>query len=176
MKPRNNRRQVAHAPHHDFAAAVTVSRFWRLVATASESECWPWLGDVDAGGYGLFYFQGRRRPAHELALSFTSGEKRLERLETCHSCDNPPCCNPSHLRFDTRLGNVRDMHERGRARNGSKLTADDIVLMRERRAAGARQKDLAEHFGITDGQVSMIVRGIRWPRAGGPIQPDRKAS
>lgn len=45
--------------------------------------------------------------------------------------------------------------------------------MRERRASGARQKDLAENYGITDGQVSMIVRGIRWPNVGGPIQTER---
>lgn len=46
--------------------------------------------------------------------------------------------------------------------------------MRERRAAGARRKDLAEQYGIADGQVSMIVRGHRWPTAGGPIQTERK--
>ena len=44
----------------------------------------------------------------------------------------------------------------------------------ERRANGARQKDLAEDFGVTDGQISMIVRGIRWADAGGPIQTERK--
>ena len=35
---------------------------------------------------------------------------------------------------------------------------------------GARQKDLAQQFGISDGQVSMIVRGQRWAAAGGPIE------
>ena len=88
--------------------------------------------------------------------------------------DNPICCNPAHLRFDTRLSNVREMHDRERANHASKLSAAQVVTMRQRRAAGARQKDLAEQFGITDGQVSMIVRGLRWANAGGPIESERK--
>ena len=30
--------------------------------------------------------------------------------------------------------------------------------------------DLAAEFGVTDGTISMIVRGERWKRAGGPIE------
>lgn len=168
------RRRTAVDPDPLYADAVSVTRFWRLVDVRSETECWLWRGDTDRSGYGVFVYQGRKAGAHEYALSFTTGERRAEGLDTCHSCDNPPCCNPLHLRFDTRTGNVRDMHERGRARNGSALTDADVVLIRERRAAGARQIDLAEQFGLTDGAVSMIVRGIRWPNAGGPIQTERK--
>ena len=170
---RNDRRRVSADPHPALAEAVTVSRFWRLVDQRGPDECWPWLGDKD-DDYGVFYYDGRMRRAPELAMSFTTGERRIPQLDTCHSCDNPPCCNPAHLRFDTRLSNVRDMHERGRANPTSKLTAEDVVLIRERRASGARQKDLAEQFGISDGMVSEIVRGIRWQSAGGPIQSERK--
>lgn len=170
---RNDRRRVSADPHPTLAEAVTVSRFWRLINQRDPAECWPWLGDTDRDGYGTFHYRGRMRGAHELALSFTTGEQRLPDLDTCHSCDNPSCCNPAHLRFDTRLSNVRDMHERGRHRRATKLTAAQVVQLRQRRAAGARQKDLAEQYGITDGQVSMIVRGQRWPDAGGPIQPER---
>lgn len=164
------------APNADpsLEEATSVTRFWRLVDRGADDDCWLWLGDTDHGGYGIFTYHGRKTGAHELALSFTTGERRLPALDTCHSCDTPPCCNPAHLRFDTRRANVRDMHERGRARNGSALTIADVVLIRERRAAGARQKDLAEQFGLTDGAVSMIVRGIRWPHVGGPIQTERK--
>ena len=169
------RRSVSAHPHPDLAEAVTVSRFWRLVKQGGPHECWEWLGDRDQHGYGTFYYRGRMRGAHELALSFTTGEAKVSGLDTCHSCDSPPCVNPAHLRFDTRRSNVRDAIDRGRHwRPPSKLTAEDVALMRERRAAGARQKDLAEQFGVTDGQVSMIVRGLRWPDAGGPIQIERK--
>lgn len=170
-----SRRNTTPNPDPLYADATSVSRFWRLVRLGDDDECWPWLGDTDDDGYGVFFFRGKKAGAHEYALSFTTGERRLPGLDTCHSCDNPPCCNPAHLRFGTRLSNVRDAVERGRVRNGSTVLTDgDVVLIRERREAGARQKDLAEQFGITDGQISMIVRGIRWPNAGGPIQTERK--
>ncbi len=168
------RRQVnPHAAPH-LVEAVAVSRFWRLVDVRGADECWPWLGDLDKG-YGVFFYGGRMRPAHELALSFTTGEARLSSLETCHACDNPPCCNPRHLRFDNRAANVADMDERDRRVNGgARLTAAQVRVIRERRAAGARQKDLAAQYGITNGAVSLIVRGLQWRTAGGPIQTERK--
>ena len=173
----SERRCRAQDPHSDYAQAVQVSRFWRLVSVAEENECWKWTGDTDRNGYGVFCLDGRRRPAHELALSFTTGEKRHPSLDTCHSCDNPPCCNPNHLRFDTRRSNVGDMVQRGRAATPNrKLTDEQIIIIRERRALGARQKDLAHQFGISDGQVSTIVRGIQWRHIGGPIQTKRKYS
>lgn len=167
------RRRTAVDPHPDYADAVSVTRFWRLVKVETANECWTWQGDVDKNGYGVFMFGGRKAGAHEFALSFTTGERRLEGLDTCHSCDNPACCNPSHLRFDTHKSNVREMHARGRARNGSSLTNEDVVMIRRRRASGARQADLADQYGLTASTISMIVRGLRWPHAGGPIQTER---
>lgn len=168
------RRRINTDPHPDLTEAITVTRFWSLVRRAGDDECWEWSGDRNTDGYGVFFYRQRMHGAHELAMSFSTGEKRIDRLDTCHSCDNPPCCNPRHLRFDTRASNVDDMLERGRGNHGKKLTAEDVVLMRERRAAGARQKDLAEHFGVTDGLVSEIVRGLRWPNTPGPIETKRK--
>jgi len=168
---RRNPNQHAHPTLRD---AVDVTRFWGLVDRRGPDECWPWLGDTSRGGYGIFAWHGKKIGAHEAALSFTTGEVRMANLDTCHSCDTPACCNPAHLRFGTRLSNVREMDARGRRVTHTKITAEDVVLMRKRRALGARQKDLAEQFGITDGQVSMIVRGIRWPNAGGPIETERK--
>lgn len=164
-----DRRCRARDPHPEYAQAVQISRFWRLVLVGEPNECWMWLGDTHKG-YGIFTLNGKRRPAHELALSFTTGEKRLPDLETCHSCDNPPCCNPNHLRFDTRQSNVDDMITRGRAGRQGKLTDQQVLTIRERRAMGARQKDLAGQFGVTDGQISMIVRGLRYAHLGGPIE------
>lgn len=166
------RRKVSADPHPDLEEAVAVSRFWSNVNRSGEG-CWAWGGSLDEDGYGEFFYRGRNRRAHELALSFTTGEKRHDSLDTCHSCDNPPCVNPGHLRFDTRKSNVEDMLQRGRGARSGKLSDAQVILIRERRARGARQIDLAEQFGVSDGQISMIVRGLRWPEVGGPIEAKR---
>lgn len=167
------RRKVAADPHPDLDEAVTVSRFWANV-TRSDEGCWIWAGSIDKNGYGEFFYHGRNRRAHELALSFTTGEKRHDSLDTCHSCDNPPCVNPGHLRFGTRQSNVDEMHERNRNIYGSrhpstKLTEAEVLLIRERRALGARQKDLSRDFDITEGAIVAIVHGRNWKHVGGPI-------
>lgn len=168
---RSARRAFTTHAHADYADAVSVTRFWLLVERRGRDECWLWTGDTDRKGYGVFVYRGRRHGAHELALSFTTGEKRLDQLDTCHSCDTPQCVNPAHLRFDTRKSNVDDMNRRGRAARSGRLSDDEIILMRERRAAGARQIDLAEQFGVSAGYVSSVVRGLTWKSVGGPIEP-----
>ena len=53
-------------------------------------------------------------------------------LWVLHRCDNPPCCEDSHLYLGTALDNMRDVSERGRSRppfgemsGAAKLTSDD---------------------------------------------------
>ena len=169
----HNRSITQHA-HPDFEDAVAVTRFWRHVAVAPDADCWPWLGDVNRDGYGDFFCRGKDYGAHELAVSFSRGEKRLPTLDTCHTCDNPACCNPSHLRFDTRQSNVDDMFRRGRVRLGenspnARLTDQQVREMRERRANGALQNELAEIYGVSRGYVSEVVNGLMRLSAGGPI-------
>ena len=155
------------------ASPQAVTRFWSNVERGSEEQCWPWTG-YSEDGYGRFYIDGRMIGAHELAVTFTTGEERLPGLDTCHTCDNPPCCNPKHLRFDTRQSNVDDMFDRERARVGeahhaARLSPELVRMIRERRSAGALQRDLAKQYGISAAYVSDIVNGLAWQTAGGPV-------
>lgn len=146
-----------------------VERFWMNVQKGEPDACWEWTGNRHRQGYGQLSVQGRNRGAH--IVSFYVAHGYWPELDVLHSCDNPPCCNPGHLRFDTRQSNVTDMVNRGRnPSQGRKLTAELVQLIRERRANGARQIDLADQFGVSSGEISMIVRGRRWKAAGGPIQ------
>jgi hypothetical protein len=151
-----------------------VTEFWMQVNRGLPSECWPWTG-YSEDGYGRFFWNGRMVGAHELAVTFTTGEVRLPELDTCHSCGNPICCNPAHLRFDTRRSNVDDAVQMGRHhRPESHLTDEDVRTIRSRRAAGASQKDLAEQFGVSQSFVSMVVNGKKRAAAGGPIASNRE--
>lgn len=183
MSADNHVTLAGNCTREDADTAVIVTRFWALIdRSGGDDACWPWTG-YSEDGYGKFFYQGGMRVAPRLALSFWSGELPSPGLETCHSCNNPPCCNPRHLRFDTRQSNVDDCVAAGRFRVRSKISSDDARVIRERVAAGAIQKDLAAQYGISPSAITSIIRGDRWPDAGGPIfkhprpgRPRRKAS
>lgn len=40
--------------------------------------------------------------------------------DVCHTCDNPPCCNPLHLFAAPRVANLIDMRNKGRNRQTQK--------------------------------------------------------
>lgn len=153
-----------------------VSRFWMTVDMGGDDACWPWKGYSEEG-YGKFYDGDRMVGAHELAVRWSTGEIRLPELDTCHSCHNPICCNPAHLRYDTRQSNVDDAiraerHARGVTNGQSKLTEEDVLLIRRRSAAGATGRLLASRYGMSESSITMIIRGKRWSHVGGPIKTE----
>jgi len=113
-------RQLTLSPQGGaYDVRVTVSdRFWSKVDIRSADECWPWRCGRDAGGYGFFYFEGRKHRAHRWLLGHLRGRPlvggRSGVEDGCHRCDNPPCCNPAHLYVGTRKRNVADAIERKR--------------------------------------------------------------
>jgi hypothetical protein len=102
-----------------------------------------------------------------------TGEQRDDSLQTCHACHNPICCNPAHLRFDTPLGNVRDMIKAERQARGERnghhvLTESDVRTILQRAAAGATGVSLAAEYGVTVGAITNILRGRNWKHVPGP--------
>lgn len=51
---------------------------------------------------------------------------------------------------------------RGPANGASKLTADQVLAIRRRRAAGERQVDLAREFGVGPYTIRDIQEGRTW--------------
>jgi hypothetical protein len=92
-------------------------RFWSMIEIKSQDECWTWK--KGATPYPKFKVQNICIGAHRLALGMKVGEIPCG-LMTLHSCDNPRCCNPSHLRFGTVSDNSHDMVVRGRSSSGDR--------------------------------------------------------
>ena len=84
--------------------------------------CWLWIGKRKTReGYGWIKVSredgtGRymNRRAHRVIYEGFNGYLSF-RLVLAHTCDNPSCCNPEHLRAVEQAENVRDMIEKGRA-------------------------------------------------------------
>jgi hypothetical protein len=77
-------------------------------------RCWPWKYSK-LRGYGKTGLRGLPGRAHRAAYFLTYGEIPKGKY-VLHTCDNPSCCNPSHLYIGTQQDNINDMFERGRAR------------------------------------------------------------
>lgn len=161
---------------------VAVARFWDRVDKSGGSDaCWPW-GSVKE--YGRFTPVAGLPSVlcHRFAYRVATGQKIPYEKMICHDCDNPPCCNPSHLYAGSHKDNATDCVRRGRKPCGSKspnakLTEAIIEEIRYAAAGGAKQRDLARRYGIDEARISLIIRGVSWPLAGGPkdlSRPPRK--
>jgi hypothetical protein len=86
-------------------------------------DCLLWEG-ATVRGYGVHWDSQRNRcvRAHRTAYEAFYGPIP-EGINVLHSCDNPACINPLHLRVGTQAQNMTDMYERGRGgRKRSKAT------------------------------------------------------
>lgn len=146
--------------------------FWSKVRVLSPDECWEWQGGRDWNNYGAFYKQGeRRRPfkAHRFAFEDKNGPIP-DGLVICHKCDNPPCCNPTHLFAGTYKDNMQDCSRKGRTTklhgaecHNSKLTDSDVVKIREMYSSGGEtHRSLASKFGVEKNTITVILNRKGW--------------
>ena len=141
----------------------TPDSIWkRIDKTGGPDVCWPWLGArLKKMGYGQTHWRGRTVYAHRMVYELTYG-KIPDGLNVLHKCDNPSCCNPSHLFLGTNTDNVVDKMVKGRM-SQSKLTKEQAEMIRTRYLAGGiTQRELAKEFAIDQAIISGIVQGKRW--------------
>ena len=92
-----------------------IEMFWEKVEKPDDlTKCWIWKGAKN-GGYGTFGFKGLfgERRSHRIAYILMHG-CIPEGKVIAHSCDNPSCVNPLHLRACSILENNEDKVLRGR--------------------------------------------------------------
>lgn len=117
-------------------------RFWSRVQRCQHGKvcrrcCWPWQGPRLHNGYDIIYVAALEGSmvAHCYAIELTHGALLLNHRDIytlygpvrslrtgpalflgTHRCDNPPCCNPSHICIGTHGDNARDARNKGRLR------------------------------------------------------------
>ena len=144
--------------------------FWDYVDTSGGPDaCWPWKLSKDTGGYGQVWLvvDGKKKlhRAHRVAFKLMNGPPKLNVL---HTCDHPPCCNPSHLYDGTFKQNTRDMMARGRDRfpklSGS---AHGRAILDERKVRTIRRvkrpdRYYAEKYGTSVNTILAARLGYNW--------------
>ena len=126
-------------------------------------ECLEWTRCINAYGYGVTKAYGKYWRTHRLALHLEGID--VTGHHVLHSCDNPLCCNPAHLRTGTPAENSADKVSRGRQARGTKvssakLTEQDVLEIRA--ITGMTHRAIAELYGVTQSNISMIINRKSW--------------
>jgi len=142
-----------------------IQRFWLHVTVGQPDECWPWKLSRSLFGHGQVAVNGRPRRAHRVAYELAHGSIDPS-LHVLHSCDNPSCCNPAHLRQGTDADNMADAILRGRLNPcrgeksaRAKLTTDQVRALR---VASGTNVSLGRLFGVAPHTISRVRSGVRW--------------
>lgn len=126
-----------------------------------ETGCWEWQGTTNDYGYGVFLLPGEKPiRAHRFSYEQIHGPIPHGCI-IMHTCDNPPCVNPDHLRLGTKADNNRDTaikrrHHYGTDHWNGRLTDEQV---KDIRASTERQSVLAKHYKISQSYVSWLKSG-----------------
>ena len=142
------------------------TRFWPKVRVTP--GCWLWQGATN-GRYGricAFGNHGSPAGAHRVAWLLVHGPIPPG-LFVCHRCDKPLCVNPDHLFLGTQIENMADCGAKGRHVKGelharAKVTAAQVIEIRQRHNEGTKQNALAREFGVCTTLISRVVRRLKW--------------
>jgi hypothetical protein len=155
-----------------FPSPTLHNRYWSHVDRRQPDECWPWTAFSDKVGYGKIWVgydadgKAITQYAHRVGWEFAHGDSPGD-LHIRHRCDNPTCQNPNHWELGTHLDNMRDMVERKRVKTmygekhgKSKLSTQQVNEIIDLYDAGHTQCAIARTYGVTQQNISYIVRGV----------------
>ncbi len=173
---------------NQYAITDPLERFWAKVDKSDPDGCWPYTGARIPRGYGVFFVgphRGMREYAHRFSLRLKIGRQLVAGEYACHTCDNPPCCNPAHLFVGDSLSNVRDMIAKGRdvygvyqrerpwlmqhgtARYNARLDPDKVRDIRRRGMLGEKPDDIGAVHGVHRATVIDVLKGVTWKHVTG---------
>jgi hypothetical protein len=133
-----------------------------------EKGCWIWIGHKNKAGYGRIRQKYKDKTAHRFSWEIFNGPIP-ESMFICHTCDNPPCCNPDHLFLGTPKDNTQDCikknrqrYQKGSAHNMAKLSESEIPKIRELLKNGEKQYIIARMFNVSPMIISKIKHRKLW--------------
>lgn len=146
----NRRFGYVRGHHIPYVRGHNTNTIYPQYTVDRETGCWIWRAGMGAAGYGM----NNSRAAHRVMYERHKGPIP-DGLVLDHLCRNPPCVNPDHLEPVTPGENTR----RG---NSTRLTWEIVREIRSLRGTQS-QRSIAQRFGISQGNVSMILANKVWP-------------
>lgn len=144
--------------------------FWSCVFIGTHDECWEWKLYKDKK-YGKFMMGGKCKRAHRIAYELTYGIIP-NGLHVLHTCNNPSCCNPNHLKLGTHLDNMNQMKNekryiiprmKGENCGASKLNSFQVLRIRDLYSTGSySQRELAKKYKVKQYCIFSIVHRKTW--------------
>jgi hypothetical protein len=134
-----------------------LQRFYDRIPWGANDECWVWPGIKTEDGYGRF---GRWR-AHCIVWELNSQQPVPKGMQVCHRCDNPSCCNPTHLFLGTHQDNIDDKMRKGRYVPPTGARPDKSAEVHALRAKGLTVEEVAKELGIGTKAVYRDLRNGR---------------
>lgn len=147
---------------------------WSKVDVKSQDECWPWKGYKNEEGYGRTWIDDKGYYAHRVifnlafpnVIQLSAPNNTDETGFLLHKCDNPSCCNPSHLFVGNLADNMADKVKKGRSPDFSgdngprcKLTMEQATEIRQKRKYGISARQLALDYGISLSSIKTLLAG-----------------
>jgi hypothetical protein len=91
----------------------------RILAQCIEvGECLIWTGTVNDKGYGQIFTGKRTRWRVHRLVAYACLPQEFDlldrKVQVCHTCDTPPCCEPAHLFLGTNQSNSIDAFNKER--------------------------------------------------------------
>lgn len=149
--------------------ATLATQTTRLPPTTFAVGCLVWEGRAGSKGYGLIYLPRIIRvegwPAtastHRVACFLAHGLPPEPNSLVRHRCNNPPCCEPTHLQWGTHHDNSNDAAVGGRLR--ASLTRWQVDEIREAyTTTTVTQSELARRYKVTPATIHQILTGQTW--------------
>lgn len=150
-----------------------IKKFWGKVDIKGKIDCWEWTGAKKPKGYGNVRIDKKYLSSHRIAWELSNGDIPSG-LVVMHICDNPSCCNPSHLVLGTMKSNSFDMIKKrrdgfkknkakGENNGNSKLKNSDIDTIRSiYKERDISQSDIGDMFGVSQTTISRVLLGRTW--------------
>lgn len=122
----------------------THERFWAKVDKSG--ECWLWTACKLPKGYGRFGLGDRVVLAHRFAYAETHGPIP-DGMHVDHTCHNPSCVRPAHLRAVTPKQNIEN---RGRLNRNNTTGVRGVYLRGDKYEARVKHNREDIRVGVFD--------------------------